>query len=46
MLTVLAALVAEGESVIRNVEMIEGGYEKLEQKLRVLGARIKRVSLD
>jgi len=39
---VLAALTAKGESVIDNVEMIERGYERLEQRLRGLGANIRR----
>ena len=39
---VLAALAAEGESVIDNVEMIERGYERLEERLRALGAEIRR----
>jgi len=39
---VLAALAAEGESVIRNVSQIDRGYERIEEKLRALGARIER----
>jgi UDP-N-acetylglucosamine 1-carboxyvinyltransferase len=39
---VLAALAAEGESVIRNVAQIDRGYEKIDQKLRALGAHIQR----
>lgn len=40
---VLAALAAEGGSVIENVEHIDRGYEKLENKYNALGARIIRV---
>jgi len=40
---VLAALAASGESVIRNVGQIDRGYERIEEKLRDLGANIKRV---
>lgn len=40
---VLAALSAEGESVIDNIEMIERGYENIESRLRSLGANIKKV---
>lgn len=40
---VLAALSAVGESVIFGVEHLDRGYEKLEERLRSLGARIKRV---
>ncbi len=39
---VLAALAAEGKSVIRNVSQIDRGYERIEEKLRALGARIER----
>jgi UDP-N-acetylglucosamine 1-carboxyvinyltransferase len=38
-----AALCARGESIIRNVEQIDRGYERVEDKLRSLGARIERV---
>jgi len=40
---VIAALVAEGESEIDNVEIIDRGYEKIEERLRNLGAQIRRV---
>jgi UDP-N-acetylglucosamine 1-carboxyvinyltransferase len=40
----LAALCAEGTSVVRGIEHIERGYEHLEEKLRSLGARIERVT--
>ncbi len=40
---VLAALVAFGTTEISNIGFIDRGYEKLEQKLRKLGADIKRV---
>jgi len=39
---VLAALAAEGKSVIRNVAQIDRGYEKIDEKLRSLGAQIIR----
>lgn len=41
---VLAALCARGESVIRNVGQIERGYESIDDKLRGLGADIRRIS--
>ena len=44
MALVIAALCAEGESVIRNIGQIDRGYEQVEEKLRPLGARIERVS--
>lgn len=40
---VIAALMAEGKSVIEHVEYIERGYEQFEVKLRGLGAQIKKV---
>lgn len=40
---VLAGLAASGETVINKVEYIDRGYQKLEEKLRSLGAEIYRV---
>jgi len=40
---VLAALAASGQSVIRNVGQIDRGYERVDEKLRTLGAHIERV---
>ncbi len=39
---VLAALAAQGCSVIRNVGQIDRGYERVDEKLKNLGASIKR----
>lgn len=39
---VLAALVAEGESVVEHAEVIDRGFENLEEKLTALGAKIRR----
>jgi len=39
----IAALSAEGRSVIRNISQIDRGYERVDEKLRSLGARIERV---
>ncbi len=44
MAMVIAALCAEGESVIHNVYQIERGYENLTERLSALGARIRRVN--
>jgi UDP-N-acetylglucosamine 1-carboxyvinyltransferase len=44
MALVLAALAAEGQSVIRNVGQIDRGYERIDAKLRSLGAHIDRVA--
>ena len=40
----LAALCAEGTTIIRNIAQIDRGYENIEGKLLELGAKIKRVS--
>lgn len=40
---VLAALAAEGTTELSNIHYIDRGYEKLEQHLTVLGARVKRI---
>jgi UDP-N-acetylglucosamine 1-carboxyvinyltransferase len=42
MAMVIAALCADGESTIQNVYQIERGYEKITDRLRTLGAHIKR----
>lgn len=41
---VLAGLAAEGESAIRRIYHLDRGYERLEEKLRRLGANIERVN--
>jgi UDP-N-acetylglucosamine 1-carboxyvinyltransferase len=46
MAMVVAALAAEGTSVIHNIRQIDRGYERLESKLRPLGARIRRCSYE
>jgi UDP-N-acetylglucosamine 1-carboxyvinyltransferase len=43
MAMLLAALCAEGTSVINNVGQIERGYERIDERLNALGARIERV---
>ncbi len=42
---VIAALRAEGKSVIQRIYHLDRGYERMEQKLKSLGADIERVSL-
>jgi UDP-N-acetylglucosamine 1-carboxyvinyltransferase len=42
----LAALAAEGPSRIRNIGQIERGYERIDEKLRGLGAQIQRLDTD
>jgi len=40
---ILAALIAKGKSLIEGIEQIERGYENFDEKLRKLGAKIKRI---
>ncbi len=44
MAMVLAALCAEGTSIIHNIQQIDRGYEKIDYKLQALGAQIERTS--
>ena len=46
MALLIAALCARGQSVIRNIRQIDRGYERVEDKLRALGARIERLGED
>ncbi len=42
MALLLAALCAKGESVIHNINQIDRGYERIDERLNSLGARIRR----
>ncbi len=42
MAMLIAALGAQGTSRIQNVTQIERGYERIDERLRALGARIER----
>jgi len=44
MAMLLAALAAQGDSVIQNIGQIERGYEQIDRRLRALGAQIERRS--
>lgn len=39
----LAALAAQGETVLTNIEHLDRGYENLDERLKLLGAKIKRI---
>lgn len=39
----IAALSAEGTSTIHNIEQIDRGYERIDERLRALGAQIERI---
>ncbi len=46
MAILIAALCAEGESEIGNIRQIDRGYERIDERLRMLGARIERVAAE
>ena len=46
MAMLIAALCAEGRSEIGNVRQIDRGYERIDERLRELGAQIERVAVD
>jgi UDP-N-acetylglucosamine 1-carboxyvinyltransferase len=46
MALLIAALCAEGESEIGNIRQIDRGYERIDERLRDLGARIERVAVE
>ena len=42
----IAAMSAKGKSTIRNIEQIDRGYERIEERLNALGAKIKRIEAN
>ncbi len=46
MAILMAALCAEGRSEIGNIRQIDRGYERIDERLRELGARIERVATE
>jgi UDP-N-acetylglucosamine 1-carboxyvinyltransferase len=46
MALLIAALCAEGTSEIGNIRQIDRGYERIDERLRALGARIERVAVE
>lgn len=40
---IIAALLAEGKTIIKDIYQVDRGYEKIEDRLQKLGAEIKRV---
>lgn len=44
MALVMAALIATGRSEIEHIELIDRGYERIDERLRRLGAQIRRVA--
>jgi UDP-N-acetylglucosamine 1-carboxyvinyltransferase len=43
---IIAALAAEGETTVRRIYHLDRGYERLEEKLQLVGADIERVGDD
>lgn len=43
MAMVIAGLIAEGETEIDNIYQIDRGYERIEERLQVIGAKINRI---
>lgn len=43
MALIIAALLAEDQSIVDNIYQIDRGYEKIDERLRALGADIKRI---
>jgi UDP-N-acetylglucosamine 1-carboxyvinyltransferase len=39
----IAALSADGKSVIQNIEQIDRGYQYIDTRLKALGAELKRI---
>jgi UDP-N-acetylglucosamine 1-carboxyvinyltransferase len=46
MAMLIAALCAQGTSEIGNISQIDRGYERIDERLRALGARIERVAAE
>lgn len=43
---VLAGLIAKGETIINDIEHLDRGYERIEEKLKQLGALIERIPAE
>ena len=41
---VIAGLIAQGETVVERIYHLDRGYERIEEKLGQLGARIRRIN--
>jgi UDP-N-acetylglucosamine 1-carboxyvinyltransferase len=41
---VIAGLAAEGQTVVERIYHLDRGYERMEHKLKALGAQIERIS--
>ena len=43
MALLIAALSAEGKSIIHNIEQVDRGYQYLDKRLQALGAEVRRI---
>jgi UDP-N-acetylglucosamine 1-carboxyvinyltransferase len=43
MALLIAALCADGVSTIHNIQQIDRGYERIDERLRALGAGLERI---
>ena len=43
---VVAGLIADGETILSRIYHIDRGYDKLEDKLNKVGAKIERIKLE
>jgi UDP-N-acetylglucosamine 1-carboxyvinyltransferase len=42
---IIAALVANGKTIIEDIYQVDRGYERIEERLQKIGARIKRIKV-
>jgi len=42
----LAAIAAKGKTILHNIEQVERGYQNIDEKLVLMGAKIERVTWD
>ena len=40
----IAAMAANGTSIIENIEQIDRGYQEIDKRLNAIGAKITRIS--
>jgi UDP-N-acetylglucosamine 1-carboxyvinyltransferase len=43
---IIAGLIAEGKTVIKDIYQVDRGYESIDKKLKNIGANIKRVKYE
>ncbi|MEI8096746.1 MAG: hypothetical protein WCG73_01420 [Candidatus Moraniibacteriota bacterium] len=43
---IIAALCAKGKTVIEDIYQVDRGYERIEERLQKIGAKIKRVTTE